>query len=106
MEPAHSSYGLSCIDFLDLLILNSVNENFQDFWNKFSLIFGQLCDNKTCAFVMMGIGKKVVWAGGGRGRGYWADSVLFVDVCVGVRGAEGGLGGHNQASKVALAAKY
>ena len=55
---------------------------------------------------MMGIGKKVVWAGGGRGRGYWADSVLFVDVCVGVCGAEGGLGGHNQASKVALAAKY
>ena len=51
---------------------------------------------------MMGIGKKVVWAGGGRGRGHQADSVLFVDVCVGVSG----LGGHNQASKVALAAKY
>ena len=32
--------------------------------------------------------------------------VLFVDECVGVCGAEGGLGGHNQASKVALAAKY
>ena len=43
--------------------------NFQDFWNKFSFIFGQLCDKKTCAFVVMGIGKKVVWAGGGMGRG-------------------------------------
>ena len=32
--------------------------NFQDFWNKFSFIFGQLCDKKTCAFVVMGIGKK------------------------------------------------
>ena len=27
--------------------------NFQDFWNKFSFIFGQLCDKKTCAFVVM-----------------------------------------------------
>ena len=41
--------------------------NFQDFWNKFSFIFGQLGDKKTCAFVVMGIGNKVVWAGGGMG---------------------------------------
>ena len=33
--------------------------NFQDLWNKFFLfIFGQLCDKKTFAFVVMGIGKK------------------------------------------------
>ena len=43
--------------------------NFQDFWNKFPLIFAQLCDKKTCGFVVMGIGKKFVWAGGGMGRG-------------------------------------
>ena len=40
--------------------MNSVYVNFQDFWNKFSFIFGQLCDKKTCAFVVMGIGKKFV----------------------------------------------
>ena len=40
------------------------------------------------------------------GRGHWADSVLFVGVCLCVCGAEGGLGGHNQASDVAPAAKY
>ena len=33
-------------------------------------------------------------------------TVSFLLMCVGVCGAEGGLGGHNQASKVALAAKY
>ena len=44
--------------------------NFQDFWNKFYFIFTQLCVKKTCAFVVMGIGKKVMWAGGGMGRGY------------------------------------
>ena len=39
----------------------------------FSFIFGQLCDKKkkkTCAFVVMGIGKKVVWAAGGMGRNH------------------------------------
>ena len=77
---------------------------FQDLWNKFSFLFGQLCDKKTYAFVVIGIGKKVVWAGGGMGRGHQADSVLFVGVCV--CGAEGGLCGHDQASNVALAAKY
>ena len=56
--------------------------NFQDLWNKFSFLFGQLCDKKTCAFVMMGIGRKIVWAGGGIDRGHWVDSVLFVGVCV------------------------
>ena len=53
---------------------------FQDLWNKFSFLFGQLCDKKTYAFVVIGIGKKVVWAGGGMGRGHQADSVLFVGV--------------------------
>ena len=33
------------------------------------LIFGQLCDKKTCAFDTLGIRKKVVWPGGGIGRG-------------------------------------
>ena len=81
--------------------MNSVYVNFQDLYNKFSFIFGQLCDKKTCAFVVMGIGKKVVWVGGGMGRGHGADSVLFVGVRV--FGAEGGKDGHNQASNVALA---
>ena len=84
--------------------MNSVYVKFQDLWNKFYFLFGQLCDKKTYAFVVIGIGKKVVWAGGGMGRGHQADSVLFVGVCV--CGAEGGLGGHGQASNVALAAKY
>ena len=77
-------------------------------------LFRQLCDMKTCAFVVMGIGNKIVWAGGGMGRGHQADSVLYVGVrvcvcacvCVCVCGAEGGLGGHDQASNVVLAAKY
>ena len=77
---------------------------FQDLWNKFYFLFGQLCDKKTYAFVVIGIGKKVVWAGGGMGRGHQADSVLFVGVCV--CGAEGGLGRHNQTSNVALVAIY
>ena len=77
--------------------------NFKDLWNKFYLIFGKLCDEKTCAFVVMGIGKKVVWAEGWMGRGRKAESVLSVSVCV--CGAEDGLGGHHQASNVALAAK-
>ena len=84
--------------------MNSVYVKFQDLWNKFSFLFGQLCDKKTYAFVVIGIGKKVVWAGGGMGRGHQADSVLFVGACV--CGAEGGLCGHDQASNVALAAKY
>ena len=56
--------------------------SFQDLWNKFSFIFGQLCNEKTCAFVVMGIGKKVVQNGGEMGRCNWPDSVLFVGVCV------------------------
>ena len=62
--------------------MNSVYVKFQDLWNKFYFLFGQLCDKKTYAFVVRGIGKKVVWAGGGMGRGHQADSVLFVGVCV------------------------
>ena len=84
--------------------MNSVYVKFQDLWNKFYFLFGQLCDKKTYAFVVIGIGKKVVWAGGGMGRGHQADSVLFVGVCV--CGAEGGLGRHNQTSNVALVAIY
>ena len=85
--------------------MNSVHVNFQDFGSKFSFISGQLCDKKTCAFVVMGIGKKVVWAEGWMGRGRKAKE-SFLLVCVCVCGAEGGLSGHNQASNVALAAKY
>ena len=40
---------------------------------------------KTCAFVVMGIGNKIVWAGGGMGRGHQADSVLYVGVRACVR---------------------
>ena len=43
--------------------------NFQDLSNKFYFIFEQLCDEKTCVFVVMRIGKKFVWAGDGMGRG-------------------------------------
>ena len=50
--------------------MNSVYASFQGFWNKFSFIFGQLCDKKTCAFVVMGIEKNVVWDEGGMGRGH------------------------------------
>ena len=79
MEPAYSCYGLSCIDFLDLLILNSVNVNFQGI--NFSLIFGRLCDNKTCAFVMMGIGKRLcgLEVGGAEVTG---QTVSFLLMCV------------------------
>ena len=81
--------------------------NFQDLWNKFSHIFGQLCDKKTCALVVMRIGKKVVWAEGRMGRGRKAkESFLLVCVCVCVCGAEGGLDWHNRATNIALAAKY
>ena len=78
--------------------------NFQDLYNKFSFIFGQLCDKKTCAFVVMGIGKKVVWVGGGMGRVHEADSVLLVGVCVFLGPRVGWMG--IQASNVALALKY
>ena len=46
-----------------------------------------------------------MWAEGGMGRGRKAKE-SFLLVCVCVCGAEGGLSGHNQASNVALAAKY
>ena len=81
--------------------------NFQDLWNKFFLfIFGQLCDKKTFAFVVMGIGKKNLC---GLEVG-WAEiirqTVSFLLVCVCVCGAEGGLGGHDQASNVAQVTKH
>ena len=63
--------------------------NFQDLWNKFYFTFEQSCGEKSCAFVVMGIGRKVVWAGVG-----WAEvirqvvSFLLVCVCVCVCGAE------------------
>ena len=75
--------------------------NFQDLWNKFSFIFGLLCDKKTYAFVVMGIGKKVVWDEQ-RSLGRQCPFCWCVCVC----GAEDGLGGHNQVSNVDLAAKY
>ena len=66
---------------MDLLNIGTVEfDFFQDLWNKLYFILGQ-CDKKTCAFVVMGIGKKVVWAEGGMGRVHKADSVLFVGVC-------------------------
>ena len=74
----------------------------QDLWNKFFLfIFGQLCDKKTFAFVVMGIGKKLVWAGGGMGKDHYVDSVLFVGVCVFV-GWRVGWVWLNQASDIVL----
>ena len=45
-------------------------EPFQDFWNKLCLILSSCVIKKTCAFVVMRIGKKVVWAGGRMGRGH------------------------------------
>ena len=87
---------------------------FQDLWNKFSFLFDIVCDKKTCAFFVLGTGNKIMWAVGGMGWGHQAESVLFVGVCVCecvcvcvcVCGAEGGLGGHYQASNAALEAKY
>ena len=72
----------------------------------FSFIFGQLCDKKTCAFVVMGIEKKTCGLQVG-----WAEIIrqtvsFFVCVCACVCGVEGGLGEQNQASDVALQAKY
>ena len=57
--------ALVCIDFLGYSWIRFM-WTFKTF--GFSLIFGQLCDKKTCAFVVMGIGKKFVWAGGGDGQ--------------------------------------
>ena len=66
--------------------------NFQDLWNKFFIfIFGQLCDKKTFAFVVMGIGKKLVWAGGGMGKDHLRGQCPFC-WCVCVCGLKGGLG--------------
>ena len=61
--------------------------NFQDFWITFYFIFAQLCVKKTCAFVVMGIGKKrLCWLKVG-----WAEvirqAVSFLLVCVCVCGA-------------------
>ena len=60
--------------------------NFQDLWNKFFLfIFGQLCDKKTFAFVVMGIGKKtcVGWRWDGqRSLGRQCPFCWCVCVCV------------------------
>ena len=70
-----------------------------------SFIFGQLCVKKTCAFVVMGIGKKgyVGWRWDGqRSLGRQCPFCWCACVC----GAESGLRGHIQASDVALAAKY
>ena len=83
---------------------------FQDLWNKFSFLFDIVCDKKTCAFFVVGTGNKIMWAVSGMGWGHQVESVLFggvcACVCVCVCGAEGGLGGHDQASNAALEAKY
>ena len=79
--------------------------NFQTSGINFLLCFGQLCDKKTCAFVVMGTEKRLCGLEVG-----WAEvirqTVSFllgcVCVCVCVCRAEGGLRGHNQASNVAL----
>ena len=47
--------------------------------------------------------KAVVCAGGRMSRDHWADSVLFVGVCM-CLWCGGWAGGHNQASNVALTA--
>ena len=44
---------------LNIATVESVYVSFQDLWNRFPPIFGQLCDKKTFAFVVMRIGKKV-----------------------------------------------
>ena len=46
-------------------------------------------------------GNKVMWAGGGMGRGHQADSVLFVGVCVfvGLRAGWVGMIGHQMLLK-------
>ena len=80
---------------------------FQGLWNKFSFLFGQLCNKKTCAFVVMGIGGKDVWAGGGMKRSSSGQFPFCCCVCVcGAEGGLSGLGGHDQVSNVATAAKY
>ena len=85
--------------------LNSVYVNFQDLWNKFFLfIFGQLCDKKTFAFVVMGIGKKtcVGWRWDGqRSLGRQCPFCWCVCVCVFV-GWRVGWVWHNQVSNIAL----
>ena len=56
--------------FLGLVEFRTAEFNFQDLRNKFHFIFRQVCDEETCIFVVMSIGKKVVWAGGGMSRGH------------------------------------
>ena len=72
MEFSHYTYETkrNLLFVLKNSSLHFIHVNFQDLWNKFSLIFGQLCDKKTCAFVVMRIGNKVVWAGCRMGRGH------------------------------------
>ena len=77
----------------------------QDLWINSLLFLGQLRDKKTCAFIVMRIGKRVVWGWRKDGQMSLGRQCPFC-WCVSVCGAEGGLGGHNQASNIALAAKY
>ena len=87
--------------------MNPVYLNFQDLWNKCFLLFlGSCAIKKTCVFVVMGIVKKTCGLQVG-----WAEIIrqtvsFFVCVCACVCGVEGGLGKQNQASDVALQAKY
>ena len=78
--------------------------NFQDFRNKFPFIIGQLCDKKTCTFVVMGIGKRLCGLRWDSQRSSGRQCPICLRACVSVCGAKGGLGGDNQASNVVVAA--
>ena len=62
------------LDILDLLNVGTVEFSLCEISRLmeqiFLFFFRQLCDKKTCSFVVMGIGNKVMWAGGGMGRGH------------------------------------
>ena len=68
-----------CIDFLDLLNIGTVEFGLCELPRlmEFSLIFGQPCDKKTCAFVVMRIGKKFSWARGFDGQKSLGRHCLF-----------------------------
>ena len=74
----------------------------------FSFIFGQLCDKKkkTCAFVVMGIGKKKRVGCRWDGQKSLGRQCPFLFVCVCLWDGGWAAEGENQASNVALQAKY
>ena len=64
-----------------------------------------MCDKKTCAFVVIGIGKKGCVGCRWDGKKSLGRQCPFLLVRACVCGVEGGLGEQNQASDVALQAK-